>query len=122
MNQKTFKILYYISTALLTGLMLFSASMYFTKTEMVRGFFTSLGYPSYLVIPLAIAKILGLIAVWTRKSSTLKEWAYAGFFFDTVLALTAHLHASDGGYLMSGAGILLVLVSYISEKKAFHVT
>lgn len=119
MNSKTSKILYYICTALLTGLMLFSASMYFTKTEMVRGFFTTLGYPSYLVYPLAIAKILGLIAIWTRKSSTLKEWAYAGFFFDTVLALTAHMHAGDGGYMFSGLGIVFVLTSYIFEKLAF---
>jgi len=122
MNPKLSKTIYFISTALLTALMLFSASMYFTKTEMVQGFFEQLHYPTYLVIPLAIAKILGLIAIWTRLSSTLKEWAYAGFFFDTVLAATAHIHAEDGGHMMSIAGIVLVLVSYTFQKYAYAKT
>ena len=98
--------------------MLFSASMYFFNHEMIQGAFSSLGYPTYLIYPLATAKILGLVAIWTRMSTTLKEWAYAGFFFDTCLALAAHLSVGDGGYLFSGIGILLVLVSYIFEKKS----
>jgi len=113
------KIIYWISTGLLCALMLFSASMYFTKTEMVRGFFEALDYPTYLVIPLATAKILGLIAIVYRKQSTLKEWAYAGFFFDTVLATTAHIDKGHD-YWMSLTGIALVLVSYIFEKLAFE--
>ena len=55
--------------------------MYFTKYEMVKGFFQSLGYPIYLIYPLATAKVLGIIAIITKKSRLLKEWAYAGFFF-----------------------------------------
>lgn len=119
MDQKTSKIIYYISTVLLTALMLFSAQMYFFNHEMIQGAFTGLGYPTYLIYPLAAAKILGLLAIWTRLSQTLKEWAYAGFFFDTILALTAHLNAADGGYLFSSVGIVLVLLSYIFEKQAF---
>ncbi len=37
--------------------------------------------------------ILGLIAIWSNKSATLKEWAYAGFFFNFVLAFLAEVHA-----------------------------
>jgi hypothetical protein len=37
--------------------------MYFTKTEMVKDFFESLGYPTYIVIPLAVAKTLGVIII-----------------------------------------------------------
>ncbi len=120
MMNKTTRISYYVATGLLTLLMLFSAQMYFFKTEMVRGFFDSLGYPSYLVYPLAIAKILGLIAIWTRKSRTLLEWAYAGFFFDTVLAAAAHLQAEDGGHVMAMGGVVLVIVSYVAAQKLFY--
>jgi len=110
------KVLYYASTALLTVLMCYSASMYFTKPEMVAGFFEFLNYPTYLVYPLATAKLLGLVAIWTKLSSTLKEWAYAGFFYDTSLAATAHLMADDGGATYALVGIVLVLLSYLSEK------
>lgn len=115
MNQRTKKIIYYVTTGLITALMLMSAGMYFFNNEMVAETFTKLGYPTYLIYPLASAKILGLIAIWTKKSNTLKEWAYAGFFFDFVLAFVAHLQAQDGEYLPALVAIVLLLVSYILE-------
>lgn len=105
------KILYWVFTALMCGLFLFSAFMYFTKTEMVRGFFTELGFPTWVVIPLAVTKILGIIAVLTNKVKVLVEWAYAGFFFDAVLATGAHYFAGHGLFGMSFFGIFLVLGS-----------
>ena len=109
--MKTEKILYWVATAAMCGVFAFSASMYFTKTEMVRGFFDALGYPSYLVIPLAILKVLGIIAVLTRASKLLTEWAYAGFFLDAVLAFVAHQVAGDGGAMFSIIAIISTIVS-----------
>ncbi len=118
MNDKTKKIIYWVSTVLLCLIFLFSASMYFMKTEMVRGYFEMLHYPRYLVYPLATIKILGVIAVLGNKSKLLKEWAYAGFFFDAVLAAAAHFNANDGGEMMSIAAIILVIISrYFWDKK-----
>lgn len=117
MNQKRNRIIYYIATGLLTALMLMSAGMYFFNHEMVAETFSKLGYPTYIIYPLAIAKILGLIAIWTKKSNTLKEWAYAGFFFDFVLALAAHLHIKDGEFGGALVAIILLLVSYVFDKK-----
>ncbi len=116
------KIIYWIATAILCLLMAFSASMYFMKTEMVMGFFTTLGYPTYLVYPLATAKILGIIAILSRKSPLLKEWAYAGFFFDTVLAFFAHYMIGDGQGGMAAVGIIVVIVSRFFEEKAFSTS
>ncbi len=79
-------------------------------------FFSQLNYPDYLVIPLAIAKVMGIVAILYRKNNWLKEWAYAGFFFDGVLATTAHLHAHDGGHLMSMTMAVATLTSYFLEK------
>lgn len=109
--MKTTKYMYWISTAIMCGIFLFSASMYFTKTEMVRGFFDQLGYPSYLVIPLAILKLLGVVAVVSKKSSLLMEWAYAGFFFDAVLAVVAHYVLQGGGYSISLVAIVAIVAS-----------
>lgn len=113
------KILYYLSTGLLTLIMLFSAYNYFFNYEMIEGFFTTFGYPTYIIYPLAIAKILGLIAIWTRLSPLLKEWAYAGFFYDVVLAFTAH-YFTDGGYLFSIIALVALLVSRYTEGRVFN--
>ncbi len=112
------KIAYYVSTALLTILMLFSVVMYiFNNAEIVKAF-EHLGYPIYIIYPLAAAKILGLIAIWSNYSKALKEWAYAGFFFDFVLAWSAHYFAGDGAIGLALAAIGILAISYFAYKKS----
>lgn len=121
MNNKRNKIIYLVSTILLTLLMAVgSAGNYIFNHEMVSEVFTALGFPTYLIYPMATAKILGIIAICTKKSQTLKEWAYAGFFFNLVLAIIAHLGVNDGGFAPALVGLVLLLVSYFSEKKIAH--
>ncbi len=115
--MKKNKIFYLISTGILTALMLMSAGMYIFNNAEVSQTFIKLGYPGYIVYPLAFVKILGLIAIWTEKSKTLKEWAYAGFFFDFVLAFFAHVMINDGEFAPSLMAILLLAVSYFTWKK-----
>jgi uncharacterized membrane protein YphA (DoxX/SURF4 family) len=42
----------------------------------------ALGYPAYFVTILGVWKILGAIAILVPGLPRLKEWAYAGIFFD----------------------------------------
>ncbi len=118
--KKTDLLIYRISTGLFTLLMLFSAGMYFVQNDMVSETFLKLGFPTFIIYPLAIAKILGLIAIWTNKSAMLKEWAYAGFVFDLLLAITAHLAISDGEHYGAIVGLILVGVSYFYNRKLFN--
>lgn len=115
--SKRNKMIYLIATGLFTANMLFSAGMYFFKHEMVVGMFESLSYPAHIIYPLAIAKILGLIAIWSNQSKTLKEWAYAGFVFELILAILAHINAGDGGYAGAVVALLLASVSYFFYRK-----
>ena len=101
------------------GIMAYSASMYFSNTEGVKQYFEILNYPSYIVVPLAIAKVLGIIAILYRKISFLKEWAYAGFIFDGILAATAHFVANDGGHMFAIVVIIASVTSYFFEKRTF---
>ncbi len=110
------KILFWLSTALLTLIMLFSCYNYFFKYELVKGFFEGFGYPIYLIYPLAIAKLLGLVAIWGNFSKWLKEWAYAGFFFNTLLAFFAHKMIDDGQGLFAIIVFVAVLISYFTGK------
>jgi DoxX-like family len=117
---KTNKIIYWIATGLLCLMMLGSAGMYIFNHQAVAEIFTKLGYPTYIVYPLAVAKILGVIAILTKQSKTLKEWAYAGFFFDFLLALSAHINAGDGEFIPATAAIILLFISYFLDKKLFE--
>ncbi|MBL4706226.1 MAG: DoxX family protein [Flavobacteriales bacterium] len=116
MNKRD-KIIYWIATGLLTANMLLSVMMYFFKYEMVAEMLTSLSFPTFLIYPLAIAKLLGLLAIWTNKSKVLKEWAYAGFVFVFLLAIFGHIKADDGGFVGAVVALLLVGTSYVFYKR-----
>lgn len=107
------KIAYWIATAIMCGVFIFSATMYLTKYEMVVGFYEHLGFPVWIIYPLAFAKIAGVIAVLTNLSRMLKEWAYAGFFFDAVLAFSAHYIVDGGGGTIAAIAIIATIASRI---------
>jgi len=54
-----------------------------------------LGYPAYLATLLGVWKLLGAAAIVSPGLPRLKEWAYAGMFFD--LTGAAASHAAVGG-------------------------
>ncbi|WP_408040564.1 DoxX family protein [Tenacibaculum amylolyticum] len=115
--MKKNKIIYYVATGLLTLLMLFSASMYVFNHEAIVQAFKSFGYPTYVIYPLATAKILGLIALWFVNNKTIKEWAYAGFFFNFLLAFFAHVMIGDGEQMGALLAFIFLSVSYVFGKK-----
>lgn len=115
--MKTTKIIYYISTGLLTVLMLFSVSQYFFNYETIEGFFKSFGYPTYIIYPYGAIKLLGLVALWFIPSNSLKEWAYSGYFFAFVLAFFAHYMIGDGEQMGALVALVLLLTSYFTWKK-----
>ena len=111
------KLIFWISTGLLSLMMLGSAGMYFFNHAEVAKVFTSLGFPTFIIYPLAIAKILGLLAIWFGRSQKLKEWAYAGFFYDFTLALVAHLMVNDGQFGGAAMALVLLAASYYTHDK-----
>ncbi len=117
MSGKSLKIVYRVSTGLLTIIVLMYVGNSIFNNEMFSKRFAALGYPTYLIYPLTIAKILGLIAIWSNRSKALKEWAYAGFFFDFILAMLAEIHAVDGEYISSPLALVFLLTSYIFGKR-----
>ncbi len=83
------KIAYWIVTGIFC-LMMFAATAaeIFQFGESVK-MLGDLGYPAHIAYVLPVTKFFGAIAILTRYSKTLTEWAYAGFFFDFVLAALA---------------------------------
>lgn len=88
MKQNTTKTLYWVFTVIFAGLMIFSSVGGIEPTKQVSDIFHSyLGYPIYFIQFISIAKIIGSITILVPGLKTIKEWAYAGLFFDLAGAI-----------------------------------
>ena len=122
MTSKTTSILYWIFTIIFAGLMIFSSVGGIGPTkEVVDMFHTGLGYPIYFIQFISWAKIIGCIAILIPGlNKTIKEWAYAGLFFDLAGATFSGLAASPK-FEPAILGMLMWIVpgilSYIFWKK-----
>jgi uncharacterized membrane protein YphA (DoxX/SURF4 family) len=67
-----------------------------------------LGYPMYFFAIIGVWKVLGAIAIIVPGFPRLKEWAYAGIFFD--LTGAAASCALVGGYGAYGFHVLAPLI------------
>lgn len=119
MKTKTTKILYYVSTVILSASMLMGGFFDATQNPMATEGLRLLGYPAYFAIIIGVAKILGVIGIWQKNVPFLREWAYAGFFFDTLGALISHLVVgpSSGPFAPALISLIIVLISYITFRK-----
>lgn len=114
--MKTIRLLHWIFTGLLSALLLVSASMYFVNHEEIVVGFISYGFPTWIIYPLAFAKILGVLMLLTKLKQWLTEWAYAGIFFNAILAMGAHLAIHDGNQMGAILVIVLLIGSYSTWK------
>lgn len=113
------RITYWVTTGLMCLLFFASAMMYFFNYPRAETFFISLNFPTWIIYPLATLKILGILAVLTQKVTFLKELAYAGFLFDAILALTAHLIVGDGEFMGGLIALILITISWVFDRKIF---
>lgn len=89
MSQKTTNIIYWIATVLFAGLMIFSAVGGIEPNQQTIQFLhDGMGFPIYFIQFISYAKILGSIAILIPGLNRhVKEWAYAGLFFDLIGAV-----------------------------------
>ncbi|WP_373553337.1 DoxX family protein [Haliscomenobacter sp.] len=94
--MKRITLIYWIVTGLFAAFMIFSSISNVTLApEAVAMLSDHLGYPKYIIPFLGAAKILGAIAILVPSFRRIKEWAYAGLFFDLVGAFFSLLQV-DG--------------------------
>ena len=99
MTTKTAKLIYWISTIVFAALMIFSAIGGLKPSqESIQLIHDALGYPVYFIRYISIAKLIGSIAILVpRLNRSVKEWAYAGLFFDLAGAIYSGI-ASSGKF------------------------
>lgn len=88
--MKRDKILYWVTTGLVSLGFLASSFMYLTHNPELMAGFATLGYPAYFVTLLGMAKLAGALALVNPWTDKLKEWAYAGFTFTLMGAVYTH--------------------------------
>jgi uncharacterized membrane protein YphA (DoxX/SURF4 family) len=85
--MKKTKVLYWIFTGLFAAFMVFTAIPDVMQVPDAVKFMSHLGYPGYFTPFIGIAKVLGCIAILIPGFPRIREWAYAGLFFDLVGAV-----------------------------------
>ncbi|OJJ17127.1 hypothetical protein BKI52_30920 [marine bacterium AO1-C] len=117
--MKRVKIIYWVATGLLSFLFVAGGLMYLLNYPRAYDFFINLGFPVWIIYPLAILKFAGVAAILSRRSLFLKELAYAGFLYDALLALVAHVMVLDGEAMPAAISLVLIAVSWRYDRKIF---
>lgn len=116
----TTKLKYWIPTVLLAAMIFISGVANVTHQPRPMQAAAHLGYPAYIATELGIWKLLAAVTfVFGSRWPRLKEWAFAGVFFDMSGALVAHAASGDGLADSAPAGVLLLLtgIAYVAHRR-----
>jgi uncharacterized membrane protein YphA (DoxX/SURF4 family) len=111
MDEKMKTTAYWITTILGAGLLFIGGFLFITHGDHQVAEMKHLGYPIYFLTLLGIGRIVGAIAILIPRFPRLKEWAYAGFFFDLIAASTSHAIIGDSLIQIASPLIFLLLIS-----------
>ena len=124
MTPKTTKTIYWIGTALTSLWFGTSGFCELTTNKLVWDITLKLGYPPHFIYTLGIAKVLGIIVLLIPgKLLRLKEWVFAGIFFDIIFAFASKVNvlglASTADAVIA---FIMVTVTYIMFRKVYAAT
>jgi hypothetical protein len=120
--MKKTKTLYWIFTGLFGGFMFLTALPDVLVVKDAVTMLTHLGYPIYFIPFIGVMKVLGVIAILIPGYPRIKEWAYAGLFFDLIGATYSAI-ATDGfmpQMLFMAVPMILGALSYIYYHKTLQ--
>ncbi|HZY79312.1 MAG TPA: DoxX family protein [Cyclobacteriaceae bacterium] len=115
--MKRTKIIYWVVTGLFALFMISTAIpniiMNDASVDLIS---TQLQFPKYLIPFLGWAKVIGSIAILVPGFPRIKEWAYAGLFFDLSGAMFASIYLSGIG----GLAMLMFIVPHLASYFLYH--
>jgi hypothetical protein len=124
MSTKTTQAIYWAGIVLTS--LWFGASGFFelTTNPVVWGITVQLGYPAHFIYILGVAKLSGVVVLLIpNKLLRLKEWVFAGIFFDILFAFFSKI-AVLGFSATTDAIIafIMVAITYWMFRKLYPVT
>jgi len=123
MNLKTAQTIYWTGAILIS--LWFGASGFceLTRNPVVWDITLQLGYPSHFIYILGVAKLLGVAVLLTpNKLLRLKEWVFAGIFFDIIFAFFSKIAVL--GLVASVDAIIaftIISITYIMFRRLYVV-
>jgi uncharacterized membrane protein YphA (DoxX/SURF4 family) len=120
MNART--VGYWLTTGLAALAFAFGGFVDLSRSPDVTAGMAHLGYPAYLATLLGLWKVLGAIAVLAPRTARLKEWAYAGMFFDLTGAAFSHASSGDpAGRILTPLFVLAFVAASWALRPASRV-
>src|SRR5258708_16029829 len=86
---------YWVTTSLFAAAFLASGAAELASAPAAVASTLALGYPGYFLTILGLWKVLTVPALLAPRLPRLKEWAYAGIFFDLSGAAASHAFSGD---------------------------
>jgi hypothetical protein len=93
--RRTRKVAFWLLTMIVVWETIAGSLWDLLRIEYVRVVFAHLGYPLYLLTILGVWKLPGALVILAPGLPRLKEWAYAGVFFDYSGAAASHFLVHD---------------------------
>src|SRR6267154_4248319 len=122
MTAKTTNILYWTFTILFALLMIFSAIGGIQPSQQaIELIHDNLGYPVYFIQFISVAKLIGAVAILIPNFNRIREWAYAGLFFDLSAATYSGI-ASSGKFDPLMIAMLIWIIPGILSYVFWHKT
>jgi hypothetical protein len=109
-NASSKHIIYWITTVIVVLENIAGSIQDLARLPTVKEVIDHLGYPEYLLFILGIWKALGALAVIIPGFPRLKEWAYAGMFFQFSGAIASHIIVHDKAVVLVVPFVLMLFV------------
>lgn len=116
--MKKTKILFWVITGLFSAFMIGTSIPDLTMNKEGVAFMNQIGYQAYIMPFLGVAKILGCIAILVPGFPRLKEWAYAGLFFELIGATYSQL--ATAGFIPPISFMLLPIALLFGSYLLHH--
>ena len=104
-------IAYWVTTILGPASFVIGGYLHLTRDPQVMATLAHLGYPPYFAVITGAWKLLGAIAIVVPGFPRVKEWAYAGFFFELTGAAATRAFVGDSAADIAAPLVFLALVA-----------
>lgn len=124
MNLKTSKTIYWAGSIFMSLWFGTSGFCELTRNPLVWDITLKLGYPSHFIYILGVAKLLGVAVLLTPgKLLRLKEWVFAGIFFDILFAFFSKISVLGFAATIDAiVALTIITVTYTMFRKLYPAT
>ena len=123
MSPKSTKAIYWTGVILTSLWFGTSGICELTKNPLVWDITVQLGYPAHFIYILGVAKVSGVLVLLTpNRLLRLKEWVFAGVFFDIIFAFFSKLAVLGFAATVDAIiAFVMVSVTYVMFRKLYPV-